>query len=149
MALNHVKPHGALYLMLTEDAALAAAVVRAILAICPEPRLYWPAPVAGSALPELAAKAGIDVVPEVYFDLAYDAAGRLILQRQKVAVDLPDVAARVRQFLRTGEIITAAGTRLRLEARSICIHGDGPNAVEMLATIREVVAAEGCALRAA
>jgi len=149
MRLNHVKPHGALYLMLNEDAALAEAVAEAIRAVCPEPRLYWPAPVAGLALPEAAARAGIDVVPEVYFDLGYGGDGRLILERRKAAVDLDLTRRRVRAFLDRGVVATAAGGEIAVAARSICVHGDGPNAAAMLAVIREEAAAAGLGLAAA
>ena len=149
MVLNHVKPHGALYLMLNEEPELAEAVARAIRAVCPVARLYWPAPIDGLALPEAAKRSGIDVVPEVYFDLDYDERGQLILQRKKSAVDLDAVRGRVREFVRSGRVTTVGGTKLAIEARSICIHGDGPNAPEMLAAVRQVLAEEGIALAAA
>jgi len=149
MALNHVKPHGALYLILNDEADLAEAVARAILTICPVPRLYWPAPVEGLALPEAAKQVGVDVVPEVYFDLEYDEQGHLILQRQKAPVDTRVARDRVREFIRTGCVTTLHGTKLRLEARSICIHGDGPNALELLAAVREVIVEEGVSAVAA
>lgn len=149
MRLNHVKPHGILYTMLNEEAALAEAVAEAIVAVCTVPRLYWPAPVAGCALPEAAARAGIDVVPEVYFDLGYDAQGRLVIERKKAAVELDRTRRRVRGFLDRGVVETVEGGELRIEARSICVHGDGPNAAAMLAVIREEIAAAGVGLAAA
>lgn len=149
MPLHHVKPHGALYLMLNDEAELASAVTRAILDVCPTPKLYWPAPIEGLALPEAAKAAGIDVVPEVYFDLEYDRRGRLVLQRKKIAVDLDRLAARVRTFVRGGQLDTVDGTSIAVPARSICIHGDGPNAVEVLATLRRVLDEEGVRVAAA
>ena len=149
MTLHHVKPHGALYLMLNDEAELAEAVARAIIDVCPVPKLYWPAPIAGLALPEAARKAGIDVVPEVYFDLEYDAHGRLVLQRKKTGVDIERLRGRVRDFARTGRVDTVDGTTIAVAARSICIHGDGPNAVELLSAVREVLGEEGVAISAA
>ncbi len=149
MSLHHVKPHGALYLMLNEEQDLAEAVARAILKVCPGPRLYWPAPVSGLALPEVARKAGIEVIPEVYFDLEYDERGQLILQRQKIPVDLDRARVRVREFMQSGRVTTAGGNKLELDARSICIHGDGANAPELLAVIKQVIAEEGVELAAA
>ena len=145
--LNHVKPHGALYLMLNEREDLAEAVVKAIRTVCPEPRLYWPAPIEGRALPEAAKAAGIEVVREVYFDLRYDAEARLVLQRRKTAVDLDDLTARVTDYLATGEITAVTGERLAIAAESICVHGDGPNAADVARTLREMTA--GRALPAA
>jgi UPF0271 protein len=146
MTLHHVKPHGVFYLMLNEEKELAEAVARAIVAICPTPRLYWPAPVEGLALPDAAKRAGIDVIPEVYFDLEYDDRGQLILQRKKMPVDLDRARARIRSYLRTGRISTASGNEIVITARSICIHGDGPNAVELLTAVRDVIAEEGWTL---
>lgn len=149
LPLNHVKPHGALYLMLNEDVALAEAVAEAIRAVCPEPRLYWPAPLEGAALPAAAARAGIDVIPEVYFDLGYGADGRLVLARRTGRVDLAATRAKVRAFLERGVVETADGGEMALAARSICIHGDGPDAAALLAVIREEVASAGLTLAAA
>jgi UPF0271 protein len=105
--------------------------------------------VAGLALPAAAARAGIDVVPEVYFDLGYGEDGRLILERRKAAVDLDLTRRRVRAFLDRGVVSTASGGEIAVAARSICIHGDGPNAAAMLALIRAEVIAAGVTLAAA
>ncbi len=147
--LNHIKPHGALYLMLNEDRALADAVVKAIVDVCPAPKLYWPAPIAGRALPEAATEAGIPVVREVYFDLQYDRDANLVLQRQKGAVDIADLRRRLETYLSTGEIVATTGERLKLEAESICVHGDGPNAAEIASTVRDVLAARDAPVAAA
>ena len=85
MALHHVKPHGALYVMLHDQEDVAAAVAEAIRDTCPAPLLYWPAPVEMHALPRAARKLGIDVVGEVYFDLAYSDEAHLIVERKKTA----------------------------------------------------------------
>lgn len=147
--LHHVKPHGALYLMLNERADLAEAVVRAIRDVCPAPRLYWPAPVEGRALPEAARAAGIPVVREVYFDLRYDTDARLVLQRKKEPVDLDDLRVRLRDYLATGEIVTVDGTRLALAAESLCVHGDGPNAADVARTMREILSDDARTIAAA
>lgn len=149
VALNHVKPHGALYVMLNEDAALAAAVVQAILDVCPAPKLYWPAPLEGRALPEAAQAAGIAVVREVYFDLDYDRDANLVLQREKRPVDLADLVRRLESYLANGEIVACTGERLKLAAESICIHGDGPNAVDIARTVRKTLAGSDARVAAA
>ena len=149
MPLHHVKPHGALYLMLNDNFVLARSVVRAIQELCQHPRLYWPASTEGLALPEVALDAGVDVVFEVYFDLDYDSNGRLVLQREKSALDLVSISERVKLFLRSSEVVTVDGGNLNINARSICIHGDGPNARELLEVIKMTLNEEGCSIRAA
>lgn len=143
MALHHVKPHGALYGMLNEEWDLAEAVCRAIIDVCARPMLYWAGPSAGRALPEVARKAGIRLVEEAYFDLEYDAAGRLVLQRGVGGVDLGALRRKVHHFLETGEVIAATGERIKLQAESICVHGDGASSLEVVRTVRQVIEEHG------
>lgn len=143
MPLHHVKPHGALYGMLNEEWDLADAMCRAIIHVCPFPMLYWAGPSAGRALPEVARKSGIRVIEEAYFDLDYDAAGRLILQRGVAAVDLDALKKKVRNFLETGEVIAATGERIRIDAESICVHGDGASSLDVVKAVRQVVEEHG------
>jgi UPF0271 protein len=92
MVLHHVKPHGALYVMLHDQEEVAAAVAEAIRDTCPAPLLYWPAPVEMHALPRAARKLGIDVVGEVYFDLAYSDEGEArsssARRRRRISADV-------------------------------------------------------------
>jgi len=149
MTLHHVKPHGVLYNMLNEDADLAGAVVRAVVEICPEPCVYWPAPIDGRALPEAARAAGVKVVSEVNFDLEYDREGNLQLQRKKTAVDLEKLRRNLDSFLSSGEVAAITGERVRIEAQSISVHGDGPDALCVTDTIREVLMDRGWQVMAA
>lgn len=143
MTFHHVKPHGALYMMLNEQGDVAAAVAEAIRDTCPAPLLYWPAPVEMHALPRAARKLGIDVVGEVYFDLAYSDEAKLVVERKKTAKDLGDVARRLRRYLNEGVVEAQSGKAIPLTAETICVHGDGPNSVEIARTIRTVLAEEG------
>lgn len=148
MTLHHVKPHGALYAMLHDQEAVAEAVAKAIRDTSPSPLLYWPAPVEMHALPRAARKLGIDVVGEVYFDLAYSDEATLIVERKKTAKDTGEVARRLRRFLAEGVVEAQSGKAIPLAAKTICIHGDGPNSVEIARTIRAVLAQEGVAAEA-
>jgi UPF0271 protein len=143
MTLHHVKPHGALYVMLHDQEEVAAAVAVAIRDTCPAPLLYWPAPVELHALPRAARKLGIDVVGEVYFDLAYSDEAKLIVERRKTEKDLGDVARRLRRYLAEGVVESTSGRTIPLTAETICVHGDGPNSVEIARVIRTVLAEEG------
>lgn len=143
MVLHHVKPHGALYMMLHDQEDVAAAVAEAIRDTCPSPLLYWPAPVELHALPRAARKLGIDVVGEVYFDLAYSDEAHLVVERKKAAKDLDDIAQRVRRYLDDGVVLARSGKVIALDAATICVHGDGPNSVEVAKTVRAVLAEMG------
>ena len=145
MTLHHVKPHGALYAMLNVEDDLAKAVTRAILDTCPAPLLYWPAPVGLHALPKAAKAAGIKVIGEVYFDLGYTDDARLVVERKKTGKNLDDIAERVRRYIRNGEVVSLNGKPIAIDAQSICIHGDGPNAVAVAETVISVLREEGVA----
>jgi 5-oxoprolinase (ATP-hydrolysing) subunit A len=122
--LRHVKPHGAMYSMVVDDPELAAALCEtvAVLGVA----LLMP-----PQLADAAAAAGIRLVPEGYVDLDYDADGKLILERVKLARDPAETARRAVAFAREGGV------------ESICIHGDGPNAVELAAAVRAGLAEAG------
>jgi len=134
--------------MLHNQEGLAAAVAEAIRDSCPAPLLYWPAPVDLHALPRAVRKLGIDVVGEVYFDLSYSDDAQLIVERKKTPKNLEDIKMRVRRYLEEDVILAQSGKPIVLDAQSICIHGDGPNSVEIVKTVRAVLTEEGVAVAA-
>ena len=135
MELHHVKPHGALYSMLSVSEPLSEAFARAVIDVCPQPMIYYPAPAEKHAVTRIAADMGIEVVPELYFDLSYDDDGGLILKRANEGADLADTKQRLARFLERGEVLSVNGNAVPITARSICLHGDGPNAVDLARTI--------------
>jgi UPF0271 protein len=139
MELHHLTPHGAFYSILREDDALAAAFCDAALALMPEPVVYWPEG-PELALPRAARERGIRVVMEVYVDMDYGPDGSIQIQRHKQATDLDKVSAHIRRFLTDGVVQTTEGTLIPLEAESICVHGDGPNAVDVIGALRRTIA---------
>jgi UPF0271 protein len=147
LELHHVKPHGAFYTVLRTEDELAAAVCEAITKLMPRPVAYWPDPT-DAAFTRAAGAAGIRIVREVYVDLSYSPEGEVILQRAKHATDLGAAAAQVRLWLEEGCVRAVDGTKVPLEAESICIHGDGPNAVEVAQAVRRTIEECGCAVGA-
>lgn len=144
--VRYVKPHGALYNTIAEDAVQADAVIAGIRAI--DPGLILMA-LAGAPILERARAAGLSVVAEAFADRAYTPTGALVSRREPGAVlhDPDRVAARMLRLATEGVIEAADGSTLRLDAQSICVHGDSPAAVDMAARIRERLAAEGVEVR--
>jgi UPF0271 protein len=145
MRLHHIKPHGAFYSVLRTDEALAAAVADGIAALSDIPILYWPAPT-DAAMPAAARKKGIRVVGEMYPDLHYAPDGALVLQRSKQLTDTVFAAAQVKRFVESGQVAATDGTLITLDAESLCIHGDGPNATDVGDAVRAALAELGCAI---
>jgi UPF0271 protein len=138
LTLHHVKPHGAMYSVLRDNEELAAAAAEAIAKVMPSPVLYWPAPT-DSALPNECRRRGIRVVGEIYPDLTYAPDGRLILQRAKHHTDVAAACAQVRRWMETDRVQAEDGSEVEVDAESICIHGDGPNAVEVTQAIKRTI----------
>jgi 5-oxoprolinase (ATP-hydrolysing) subunit A len=136
--LQHVKPHGALYAMIVDDAELAAAVCDALKALGDDVILLMP-PQVGPA----AAAAGVPFVAEGYVDLDYDADGKLLIERVKQVRDPDATAERALRLVRERKVPTLDGGELDLEIESICVHGDAPNAPAIAAAIRRRLADEG------
>jgi len=131
--VEHVKPHGALYVMCTEDEAYAQAVSEAVGELGEGLILL----LTGERVAAAARRAGVPFVMEGYIDLDYDAKGSLILERAKKARDPEDVAARAVTLATEGKVPVRDGGWLPLGARSVCVHGDADNAPAIARTVRE------------
>lgn len=143
--LTHVKPHGALNNMACEDAALAATVACAVKAF--DATLILLAP-ALSQLQRAGEAAGLAVGIEVFADRAYTDEGNLVPRSKPGAVlhAAEDCVAHVLRFVEAGGIVCASGKILKTPFHSICVHGDGPQAVAAAAAIRDAMGVAGVAL---
>jgi 5-oxoprolinase (ATP-hydrolysing) subunit A len=147
VTLHHVKPHGAMYAVLREDEQLASATAEAIAKLMPEPMAYFPAE-AAAVFPKVARAGGVRVVGEIYPDLSYAPDGSLVLQRAKQVTNLEKARAQVKFWIQEGSVLAEDGTRVPVEAESICIHGDGPNALDVVQAVRTTIEECGCAVGA-
>jgi len=124
--LHHLKPHGALYHQADRDGQLAAAIVRAMLEQCPDAILY--APPDGN-LAAAARNADIICWAEGFVDRGYRHDGGLVPRSERGAV-ITDVGEAVQQALSLME----SG-----KYQTLCVHGDGENAIGILRGIREKI----------
>ena len=140
--VRYVKPHGALYNRIANDPKQGQAVIDAIQAIDPALVLMG---LANAPILDLAAKAGIKVVAEAFADRAYTPKGELVSRREAGAVlhDAQEIADRMVQLARSGTLQAIDGSVIKIEAQSICVHGDSPGAVTIAETIRKRFEAEG------
>ncbi|MEK6441395.1 5-oxoprolinase subunit PxpA [Pseudonocardia sp. T1-2H] len=148
MPLNHVKPHGALYAYLRDNAEAGAAAAGAVHRLAPEAKVYWPAPTTGAVFCEELAELGHEVIGEIYPDLSYSPDGHLVIQKQKLRTDVAFAASQVKRFLTEGVVEAEDGTLLPREARSVCIHSDGPNAVDVALAVRTAITESGATIAA-
>ena len=141
-AVKYVKPHGALYNTIAQDKRQATDVINAIKAI--DPSLVLMA-LAGSPLIGWARDAGLSVVAEAFADRGYTPQGALVSRREKGAVlhDEKLIAERMLTLVRDGVIEAVDGSLVRVEADSICVHGDSPGAVAIARQLRQRFEQEG------
>lgn len=140
--IAYVKPHGALYNAIVDHESQARAVVAAVKAYDPDlPVLGLP----GSAFLRIAEHEGLRPVREAFADRAYTPEGTLVSRRHHGAVlhDPEEVAERMVRLVAEGTVQAIDGTVIRLEADSICTHGDSPGAVAMARSLRAALTQAG------
>jgi UPF0271 protein len=149
LALQHVKPHGALYNTAAKDEALARAVCLGVAPWRDELCLVALAGPGGEVIRRVAAEEGLRVASEAFADRAYAADGRLVPRGREGAVihDPEVVAARCLRMATEGVVESIDGREVRLRAHTICVHGDTAGAVELVAKIVQVLAAGGVELK--
>ncbi|MVA18373.1 5-oxoprolinase subunit PxpA [Agrobacterium vitis] len=145
-SVTYVKPHGALYNRIANDARQGKAVIDAINAIDASLVLMG---LAGAPILDLARTSGLSVVAEAFADRAYTPQGQLVSRREAGAVlhNAEKIASRMVQLARQGTLEAIDGSVIKVEAQSICVHGDSPGAVAIAQEIRRRFEAEGIAVQ--
>ncbi|MFE6997885.1 LamB/YcsF family protein [Microbacterium sp. NPDC057659] len=141
-AVAYVKPHGALYNTIARDERQAKDVVAAIRAIDPSLVLLG---LAGGVVLDVAERAGLQVAAEAFADRAYLPDGQLVSRTEEGSVlhDASAVAERMLRLAESGVIRAVDGTDVRVEAQSICVHGDSEGSIAMAAETRRLLEASG------
>ena len=145
--VTYVKPHGALYNRIAHDKTQAMAVIEGILAADSTLKLMG---LAGSPILDWASAEGLSTLAEAFADRAYNADGTLVSRSQPGAVHHdPDVVAGQAIAFATGAPITSIdGQELIVQADSLCVHGDNPEAISLSRRIIEQLGHVGVAVQA-
>ncbi|WP_328767675.1 LamB/YcsF family protein [Streptomyces sp. NBC_00286] len=144
----YVKPHGALYNRVVHDEEQAEAVVRGIRLADPRlPVMCLP----GSAVLRRADAAGLGCVTEAFADRAYTEAGTLVPRGTPGAVitDPRQVVEQALGLATESRTTTPDGKPVSVRARSLCLHGDTPGAVELAQRVRTALEDAGVHVEAA
>ena len=144
--LRHVKPHGALYNLAARDAAVARAVAEAVHDVDAALVLVG---LADSVSLAAGREAGLRVAGEFFADRGYAPDGTLAPRGTPGALlGVEAAVAQTLSFAQTGQVRATDGTDLAVEAETVCIHGDGPHALELARALRAALKAVGAELRA-
>ncbi|CCG86621.1 5-oxoprolinase subunit PxpA [Erwinia piriflorinigrans] len=140
--LVHVKPHGAMYNQAAKDPALADTIALAVRAIDPALILVG---LANSESIRAGKRHGLTTRQEVFADRAYQSDGSLVARGQPGALVESDEQA-IRQTLwmiQKGQVQSQSGDWVKVQADSICLHGDGPHALDFARQLRQAFSLQG------
>lgn len=141
-SLRHLKLHGALSNMASEDAELARICYQAALRVDPQIILLV---LAATPMEAVARDLGAAWAGEIFADRAYNDDATLVDRSQPGAVlhDAAIAGPRIEEMLRAGGIITASGKHIPCRIDTICVHGDSPDAVAMAGAVRDHLTGAG------
>ncbi len=133
--LQHLKAHGALYNMAGRDIEMAMALAQAIRDFDSQMLLLG---LPNSKMEEAAGELGIGYVSEFFADRAYNDDGSLVNRKLEGSVihDGDVACQRVLRMVRDHEVVTYTGNILKLDCKSVCVHGDNEAAVAFVRKIR-------------
>jgi len=146
LGMNHVKPHGALYNATFNDEVLAKTIAEAVHDYNPELKLLG---LSNQNLVKAGEEAGLEVRHEVFADRAYEDDGTLVSRREEGAMitDTDHAVERVIRMVREGRVESIGGRDIDIQADSICVHGDGPKALEFVSEIRRQLGENGIKIK--
>lgn len=140
-SLRYVKPHGALYNDMMRNESILRAVLGALRDSPQDLALMAMTTADNQSLKQVCAEYGVTLFLEAFADRAYDDHGYLVSRSQKGAVHHhPDTIVKQAVALSQGQAIQSVnGVSLRLEADSLCVHGDNPESVAAVRAIRSTL----------
>lgn len=138
MSLQHIKPHGALYMRAANDAELSEALVSALHKTDPSLYLFC---MHGSQTWHAAKRMGLRPVGEFFGDRDYDDSGAIVFTRRVGALNPDTVANKVLLACTQGQVQTVSGNFITIQFDSVCIHSDTPGALALIQRTREVLSA--------
>lgn len=143
--VTHVKPHGALYNQAANNAELASAIAQGVAKWSREVSLVG---LAGSRMLDVFHNAGFRVAPEAFGDRRYEPDGTLRSRKFPDALleDSTEAAQQALRIAEQGSVIASNGSEVVVKARTLCIHGDTPGAVQIAVAIAQKLRDAGISL---
>ncbi|MDP1756341.1 MAG: 5-oxoprolinase subunit PxpA [Pseudohongiella sp.] len=146
-ALQHVKPHGALYNDAARDVHLAEQVARCVKDFDPSLVLVG---LADGALIQAGKNAGLTVAAEAFVDRRYQADGTLVPRPHPLALidDTQEALNQGLAFIHASPINTLDDHLISIKADTLCIHGDSAHALRFARAMQTALVAQGIHIQA-
>ena len=138
VSISHIKPHGALYNQAAKDTHLARVIGSAVDRVAPDLDIMC---LSGSLMVKILEDMGLKVVQEAFADRTYERDGGLRDRGSDRALitDPQKAADQARSIIEDKKIITFDGSEISLEAQTLCVHSDTPNAIAIAQEVRLVL----------
>jgi UPF0271 protein len=145
VALQHVKPHGALYMDIAVSPEMSQKLVDAMQSIGPDLFLYC---MSVSETYRIARDRGQPVIREFYADRDYDVSGSIVFARKMRKLDPGEVAEKCLRACVEGKVKTVEGEDIEVPFESICFHSDTPGALAIGTAVHALLSENGVTIKA-
>ena len=138
VSISHIKPHGALYDQAAKDTHLARVIGSAVVRVEPDLDIIC---LSGSSMVRILEDMGLKVVQEAFADRTYERDGGLRDRGSDRALitDPQKAADQARSIIEDKKVITLDGSEISVQAQTLCIHSDTPNAIAIAKEVRLVL----------
>jgi len=139
--VSYIKPHGALYNDMMKDENIYKAILKAISSFDKNIKLMILSTPNHEEFAKIASSYGVELIYEVFADRNYNDDGSLVSRSESNAVvhDENEVIQRVELLANDGYISSINGNKLFINADTICVHGDGQNALSFIKALKKVL----------
>ena len=144
LEVQHVKPHGSLYMVAARDEEVSRAIIEAIQKVDPALVLFC---MESSVTYDVAQKMGQPTAREFFADRGYNDEGQIVFTRKVGKMDPEQVAGRVLRGVTEGKVETVNGGDVEIGSDSICVHSDTPGAARLAEAIVRKLAENGVGIR--
>ena len=144
--VRHLKLHGAIGNMTSEDEQMARDLYEAALSVAPDLIIMV---LAATAQQSAVEALGCPFAAEIFADRAYNDDATLVDRSKPGAVihDAELAGNRMVEMVKAGAIITESGKHIPTRIDTICLHGDTPEAVQIAGSVRSSLESAGITLR--
>lgn len=140
--LHHVKPHGALYNLAAKDESTAEVVVEVMKRFHQPLKLYVPY---GSVIAKVAQREAVEITYEAFADRNYNDDLSLVSRKKTNALitDSDTMFEHIHNMIVHQKVKTISDGEVVIKADTFCIHGDTPNALQLIRDLIKKLNASG------
>ena len=134
VGMSHIKPHGALYDMAAKNESIANAIIEVMRDYADIP-LYVPF---NSVMERMAIDNGLSIIYEGFADRNYNKDLRLVSRALPNAIitDSDEMFEHVHRMVVDKKVKLPSGEEVSIEAKTFCVHGDNPKAIELIEALK-------------